>query len=87
VISEETTADLRGAHRGFEQARARVWLERVKAGLDYRRAIREIDERVAKARLERDRRVREAVSAGASYREVAGAMGLSHSRVQQIVNE
>jgi transposase len=49
--------------------------------------MREIEERIAAVRLERDRRVREAVAAGASYREVAKAIGLSHSRIQQIVNE
>ena len=74
-------------HRDFERFRDRVWLERVRVGLEYRRAIREIEERVASARLERDSRVREAVAGGASYREVAKAIGLSHSRIQQIVNE
>jgi transposase len=49
--------------------------------------MREVEERVARVRLERDRRVRDAVAAGASYREVAKAIGLSHSRIQQIVNE
>lgn len=74
-------------HRDFERSRDRVWLEPVRVGLEYRRAIREIEERVASARLERDRRVRAAVTGGASYREVAKAIGLSHSRIQQIVNE
>jgi len=83
---EATASELREAHREFERARGRVWLERVRVGLEYRRAMREIDERVARVRLERDRRVREAVAGGASYREVARALGLSHSRVQQIVN-
>lgn len=79
-------AKLAEAHEGFERARGRVWLERVRVGLEYRRGMRQIEEAVARARLERDRRVREAVGAGASYREVARALGLSHSRVQQIVN-
>jgi DNA invertase Pin-like site-specific DNA recombinase len=86
VLAEEATAGLRKAHRGFERARSRVWLRRIKAGLDYRRAIREIDEEVARERGERDRLIRETVAAGASYREVARALGLSHSRIQQIVN-
>ena len=87
MISEEATTELRAAHREFERARSRVWLERIRVGLEYRRAMREVDEAVAKVRLERDRRVREAVAAGGSYREVARALGLSHSRVQQIVKE
>ena len=58
----------------------------MRVGLDYRRAMRQIDEDVTRVRLERDRLVREAVSAGASYREVARELGLSHSRIQQIVN-
>ncbi|MGA8218417.1 MAG: hypothetical protein WB771_07610, partial [Solirubrobacterales bacterium] len=66
--------------------RGRVWVERVRVGLEYRRAMRRIDEDVAGVRLERDRLIREAVAAGGSYREVAGALGLSHSRIQQIVN-
>ena len=37
-------------------------------------------------RLQRDELVRKAVEAGASYREVARVLGLSHSRIQQIVN-
>ncbi len=48
--------------------------------------MRKIDEDVARVRLERDRLVRAAVKKGASYRQVAAALGLSHSRVQQIVN-
>jgi hypothetical protein len=40
---------------------------------------------VARVRLERDRRIRDAVSGGASYREVAAVLSLSHSRIQQIV--
>jgi hypothetical protein len=86
VIEEGTEASLREAHEGFERARSRVWLQRVRAGLDYRRAMREIDEGVARERMERDRLIRDAVSAGASYREVARVLGLSHSRIQQIVN-
>jgi hypothetical protein len=75
------------AQAKFERARSRIWLERVRVGLEYRRAMREIDESVQRAKLERDARVRGAVSAGASYREVGRALGLSHSRIQQIVNE
>jgi DNA-binding NarL/FixJ family response regulator len=86
VIDERTTAELRAAHNDFEQTRDRVWLERVRVGLEYRRAMREVDESVTRARTERDQRVRRAVRAGGSYREVARALGLSHSRVQQIVN-
>jgi transposase len=48
--------------------------------------MRKIDDQVARVRLERDRLVRKAVAAGASYREVARVMRLSHSRIQQIVN-
>ena len=77
---------LRKAHADFERARSRVWVERVRAGLDHRRAMRQIDEGVTQARLVRDRLVRQSVAAGASYREVARALGLSHSRIQQIVN-
>ena len=47
--------------------------------------MRGIDEAVARVRLERDQRIRDAVSSGASYREVAAVLGLSHSRIQQIV--
>jgi hypothetical protein len=86
MIKTADASALREAHREFERARARVWLQRVRVGLEHRRAMREIDEGVARVRLERDRRVREAVAGGASYREVASALGLSHSRVQQIVN-
>lgn len=78
---------MREAHEGFESARSRVWLERIRVGLEYRRGMREIGERVARARRERDTQIREAVAAGASYREVGRALGLSHSRIQQIVNE
>ena len=86
MITDAKAEALRDAHLEFERARGRVWLDRVRVGLDYRRAMREIDEGVARIRLERDERVREAVAGGASYREVARALGLSHSRVQQIVN-
>ncbi len=87
MLDETAVAELRSAHSGFERARDRVWLERIRVGLEYRRTMREVDEAVTRARQERDRRVREAVAAGGSYREVARALGLSHSRVQQIVNE
>lgn len=63
-----------------------MWIERVRVGLEYRRAMRKIDEDVARVRLERDRLIREVVAEGGSYREVAGALGLSHSRIQQVVN-
>jgi hypothetical protein len=86
VIDESTTAELRSAHNDFERTRDRVWLERVRVGLEYRRAMRDVDESVARARAERDQRIRKAVEAGGSYREVARALGLSHSRIQQIVN-
>lgn len=82
-----SAARAREAHEAFERARGRVWLDRVRAGLDYRRALRGIDEAVVHARAERDRLIRDAVAAGGSYREVARALGISHSRVQQIVNE
>jgi DNA invertase Pin-like site-specific DNA recombinase len=87
VIEDATAEGLRDAHLEFERVRGRVWLERVRVGLEYRRGMREIEEGVAKARLERDALVRKAVDGGASYREIARALGLSHSRVQQIVNE
>jgi hypothetical protein len=86
VLTDESAGELRDAHDEFERARSRVWLERVRVGLEYRRGMREVEERVAKVRLQRDGRVRDAVAGGASYREVARALGLSHSRVQQIVN-
>jgi hypothetical protein len=85
VVAERQAEWLREAHREFERARGRVWIERVRVGLEYRRAMRGIDEAVARVRLERDRRIRDAVSGGASYREVAAVLGLSHSRIQQIV--
>ena len=87
MIEEKVVSRLRAAHADFERARDRLWLERIRVGLEYRRAMREVDEAVAGAKRERDERVREAVAAGGSYREVARALGLSHSRVQQIVNE
>jgi transposase len=48
--------------------------------------MRGIDEEIARIRLVRDRLIRQSVAAGASYREVARTLGLSHSRIQQIVN-
>jgi hypothetical protein len=86
VIAEADAQRLRKAHAEFDRARSRMWIERVRVGLEYRRAMRKIDEDVAQARLERDRLVRAAVKKGASYRQVAAALGLSHSRIQQIVN-
>jgi hypothetical protein len=86
MITEVEAGRLRKAHVAFERARGRLWVERVRVGLEYRRAMRRIDEDVARVRLERDRMIREAAAAGASYRELARALGLSHSRVQQIVN-
>jgi hypothetical protein len=76
---------LRKAHSDFEHARSRVWIEKVRVGLEYRRAMRGIDEEVARVRLVRDRLIRQAVEGGGSYREVARELGLSHSRIQQIV--
>jgi DNA-directed RNA polymerase specialized sigma subunit len=58
----------------------------VRVGLEYRRAIRQIEQEVTRLRLVWDRHVRQSVAAGASYREVARVLGLSHSRIQQIVN-
>ena len=86
VVASKRSEEMRRAHREFERARRRRWLERVRVGLEYRRAMRRIEEDVARVRLERDRLIRDAVAAGASYREVAGELGLSHSRIQQIVN-
>jgi hypothetical protein len=77
---------LRKAHSDFEHARSRVWVEKVRVGLEYRRAMRQVDEEVTRVRLVRDRLIRQAVKAGSSYREVARELGLSHSRIQQIVN-
>jgi hypothetical protein len=87
MIAETEAERLRKAHAAFERARGRAWVERVRVGLEHRRAMRRIDEDVARVRLERDRLIREAVAAGGSYREVAGALGLSHSRIQQIVGD
>jgi hypothetical protein len=86
MIAEGEAERLKNAHAAFERARGRVWVEKVRVGLEYRRAIRRIDEDVARVRLERDRLIRKAVAAGGSYREVARELGLSHSRIQQIVN-
>jgi hypothetical protein len=87
MLEEAAAEAIREAHDGFERARSRVWLERIRVGLEYRRAMREIEDGVARARADRDRRIRDAVAGGASYREVARAVGLSHSRIQQVVNE
>jgi DNA invertase Pin-like site-specific DNA recombinase len=87
VIDDAKVGELRSAHRDYERSRDRLWLERIRVGLEYRRAMRAVDESVSRVKQERDERVRDAVEAGASYREVAKALGLSHSRVQQIVNE
>jgi hypothetical protein len=86
VLPDADAELLRKANAEFEHARGRVWVERVRVGLEYRRAMRKIDEDVARVRLKRDRLVRAAVKKGASYRQVAAALGLSHSRIQQIVN-
>ena len=85
-VSETHTERLQALQRQFETTRDGVWVDRVGAGLSYRRALREIDEKVEEARRTRDAAVIEAVEAGGSYRQVAKALGLSHSRVQQIVN-
>ena len=87
MLTETTAGQLRDANRSFERTRDRVWLERVRVGLEYRRGLREVEENVVQATVQRDRSIRDAVAAGGSYREVARAAGLSHSRVQQIVNE
>jgi hypothetical protein len=86
MLTDDAATDLRSAHEEFERLRGRAWLDRVRVGIEYRRAMRSVEEGVTRVRQERDRRVREAVEGGASYREVARALGLSHSRVQQIVN-
>ncbi len=86
MIAEAKADRLRKAHADFERARGRMWIERVRVGLEYRRAMRKVDEDVARVRLERDRMIRDVVAAGGSYREVARTLGLSHSRIQQIVN-
>ena len=87
MLSDGAANEIREAQQGFERARSRVWLDRIRVGLEYRRAMRQVEEGVTNSRLERDRRIREAVAGGASYREVGRALGLSHSRIQQIVNE
>ena len=53
-----------------------------------RTAERFPDEDAARLRREkRDNAIRAAVADGMSYREVAAAIGLSHSRVAQIVHQ
>jgi hypothetical protein len=86
MIAEMEMERLRKSHADFQRARSRAWVERVRVGIDHRRAMRQIDEGVTQARMVRDRLIRQSVAAGASYREVARALGLSHSRIQQIVN-
>lgn len=86
MLGEADAERIREAHEDFGRARSGVWLQRIRVGLEYRRGLREIEEGVARARRERDERIRKAIAAGASYREVARALGLSHSRIQQIVN-
>lgn len=86
MIAEMEARRLSKAHADFERARSRIWVERVRVGLEYRRAMRGIDEEITRIRLVRDRLIRQAVAAGSSYREVARTLGLSHSRIQQIVN-
>ena len=86
MIAEAEAKRLIKAHADFERARGRVWVERVRVGLEHRRAMRKIDEDVTRVRLDRDRLIRKAVAAGGSYREVGRALVLSHSRIQQIVN-
>jgi DNA invertase Pin-like site-specific DNA recombinase len=86
ALAEDRAARLARSQRDFEGARDGVWVTRIGAGLAYRRALREIDEGVREARAARDEAVVDAVHAGGSYREVARALGLSHGRVQQIVN-
>ncbi len=85
MIEKQRAKELAGAQRDYAGARDRMWVDRIGAGLAYRRSLREIEEKVHGAREERDSAVLEAVEAGGSYREVAKALGLSHSRVQQIV--
>jgi transposase len=86
MIAEMEAVRLRKAHSDFERARSRVWIERVRVGLEYRRAARQIEDEVTRIRMVRDRLVRQSVAAGASYREVGRTLGLSHSRIQQIVD-
>ena len=85
MIAESDSKRLAELQNAYEGTRDRVWVDRIGAGLAYRRALREIEEHVHAAREERDRAVVAAVDAGGSYREVARALELSHSRVQQIV--
>lgn len=85
MISEAEKKRLRRVQGDYEGTRERVWVDRIGAGLAYRRSLREIEERVQTAREDRDQMVLDAVEAGGSYREVAAAVGISHSRVQQIV--
>jgi DNA invertase Pin-like site-specific DNA recombinase len=87
VLSAQRANILLAGHREYESARDHVWLERIRAGLEYRRAMRQIDDRVRRLRMSRDEAIRRAVADSASYREVARALGLSHSRIQQVVNE
>jgi hypothetical protein len=87
MITEMEAQRLRKSHADFERARGRVWIERVRVGLDYRRAMRQIEDEVTRIRIVRDRLVRQSVAAGASYREVGRTLGLSHSRIQQIVSD
>ena len=86
-LERDLAVGLRDKHSAYKEARDHIWVERIGAGLRDRREMREIDDRVGTLRAERDDAIRRAVSAGASYRQVAGALGLSHSRIQQIVNE
>ena len=58
MIAEMEAERLRKAHADFERARRRVWVERVQVGLEYRRAMRQIDEEVARIRMVRDRHIR-----------------------------
>jgi hypothetical protein len=87
MLPDGSAEAIREAHDGFERARKRAWLERIRVGLEYRRSLRAVEDGVAAARRERDELVRNAVADGASYREMGRALGLSHSRIQQIVNE
>jgi DNA invertase Pin-like site-specific DNA recombinase len=86
MIAPARSEMLAEAQRAYADGRDRVWIDRVGAGIAYRRALREIDDGVRVAREKRDAAVVAAVEAGGSYREVARALGLSHGRVQQIVN-
>jgi hypothetical protein len=51
ILDESAVAELRRAHGEFERARGRVWVERVRVGLEYRRAMREVEDRVTAVRL------------------------------------